>query len=148
MVVQGVDPAGPRVQFVETGALANVALQMFDTLLEYDKNMNIVPSVAESYKLLDDQVTWQFKIRKGIKFWNGEVLDAKAVKFTFDRRWTRICGSKDLNDPFPAALALITPTSSTISPSTLSSRNRVCSSRSTSPSIPPRATITKRTRRR
>lgn len=101
VIVQGVDPPTLDVQFVETGALANVALQMFDTLLEYDKNMNIVPSVAESYKLLDDQITWQFKIRKGIKFWDGEVLDANAVKFTFDRMMDADLRKQGLNDPFP-----------------------------------------------
>lgn len=101
VIVQGVDPPTLDVQFVETGALANVALQMFDTLLEYDKDMNIVPSVAESYKLLDDKITWQFKIRKGIKFWDGEVLDAKAVKFTFDRMMDDSLRKQGLNDPFP-----------------------------------------------
>jgi len=101
VIIQGVDPPTLDVQFVETGALANVALQMFDTLLEYDKDMNIVPSVAESYKLLPDQVTWQFKIKKGIKFWDGEVLDANAVKFTFDRMMDPELRKQGLNDPFP-----------------------------------------------
>lgn len=87
-------------QFSEAGNLGNIEQHLFDFLIAYDKNMQIVPSAAESYTLQPDNKTWQFKIRKGIKFWNGEPLDAKAVKFTFDRIGNENLRKQGLNDPY------------------------------------------------
>lgn len=87
-------------QFSEAGNLGNIEQHLFDFLIAYDKNMQIVPSAAESYTLLPDNKTWQFKIRKGIKFWDGEPLDAKAVKFTFDRIGNADLRKQGLNDPY------------------------------------------------
>lgn len=42
-----------------------------------------VPVLAESWKNID-ATTWHFKLRPGIKFSNGEPMDAAAVKATFD----------------------------------------------------------------
>ena len=39
------------------------------------------PSLAESWRQLDD-VTWEFKLRKGVKFHNGHEFTAEAVRFT------------------------------------------------------------------
>ncbi len=39
--------------------------------------------LAESYKVLDD-VTWEFKLRKGVKFQNGDEFTAEDFKYTFD----------------------------------------------------------------
>ena len=35
--------------------------------------------------MLDDNKTWQFKLRQDVKFWDGEPLTAEVVKFVFDR---------------------------------------------------------------
>jgi peptide/nickel transport system substrate-binding protein len=42
------------------------------------------PLLATSWKTLND-TTWQFSLRQGVKFTNGEPFDANAVKFSFDR---------------------------------------------------------------
>ncbi|HXH13302.1 MAG TPA: ABC transporter substrate-binding protein [Alphaproteobacteria bacterium] len=48
------------------------------------KTLRPVPSIAESLKPIDD-VTWEIKLRPGIRFHNGEPVDAAAVKFTLER---------------------------------------------------------------
>ncbi len=59
--------------------------QIFDTLLMRDQtSLAIGPSLAESYRLVDDK-TWEFKLRRGIKFHNGEPFDGAAVKFSIGR---------------------------------------------------------------
>jgi peptide/nickel transport system substrate-binding protein len=46
--------------------------------------MNILPGLAESWTNLDERTT-QFKLRKGVKFHNGEELKAEDVKYSFER---------------------------------------------------------------
>jgi peptide/nickel transport system substrate-binding protein len=60
---------------------------VYETLLKYkDGTTEIVPNLAESYSISADKLTYTFKIRKGIRFQDGETLDAAAVKFNIDRQ--------------------------------------------------------------
>lgn len=63
---------------------ATIVDNIFDTLVMRDKEMKLVPGLAESWTAIDD-TTWEFKLRQGVKFHNGEDFDAEAVKFTIDR---------------------------------------------------------------
>ena len=62
----------------------------YDRLVKYkvvkgEGSTEVEPMVAESWKSSPDGLVWTFKIRKGIKFDDGTTLDAKAVKFSFER---------------------------------------------------------------
>ncbi|HSR10341.1 MAG TPA: ABC transporter substrate-binding protein, partial [Thermodesulfobacteriota bacterium] len=58
---------------------------LYDNLVYRDQNtLKIVPHLAESWKVVDD-TTWEFKLRKGVKFDNGEPFTAESVKFTIER---------------------------------------------------------------
>ncbi|MDE3075700.1 MAG: hypothetical protein KGJ86_09730 [Chloroflexota bacterium] len=56
---------------------------VYDTLVNVDSGKP-APAVAESWTA-SDPTNWTFKLRQGVKFSNGEDLDANAVKFTVDR---------------------------------------------------------------
>ncbi len=68
---------------------------MYDSLLTFDPQGNVVGNVAESYNLSPDGLTWTFNIRKGIKFHNGDPLTAADVAWTLQR-----FGSKESTNPW------------------------------------------------
>ena len=61
-----------------------VLKNMFDSLTTRDETMRVVPQLAESWRALSDTV-WEFRLRRGVKFHNGDDLTAADVKFTLDR---------------------------------------------------------------
>jgi peptide/nickel transport system substrate-binding protein len=56
---------------------------IYDSLLEWDKDLNIKPALAESWETPDDK-TWIFRLRRGVKFHDGKELDSEDVKYSFD----------------------------------------------------------------
>lgn len=55
---------------------------MWDSVVELDPKTNqIVPGAAKSWKIIND-TTWEFTLHDGIKFHNGNPLNAEAVRFT------------------------------------------------------------------
>src|SRR2546427_10184615 len=62
----------------------NMLEHIYDRLLDRDpKTFKPVPMLATSYKIVND-TTWEFTLRKGIKFHNGEPFTAQSVKATLD----------------------------------------------------------------
>ena len=55
-----------------------------ETLVKIDGNLEIQPWLAESWEQLD-KTSWKFKIKDGITFHDGTLVDGAAVKASFDR---------------------------------------------------------------
>jgi peptide/nickel transport system substrate-binding protein len=63
---------------------AYISRQTLESLVAQDKGGKIVPWLATSWKVSDDQKTWTFKLKPGVKFTDGTPLDAAAVKENFE----------------------------------------------------------------
>ncbi len=66
---------------------------VYQSLTMFDEKGNVVPALAESWEN-PDPLTWVFKLRKGVKFHNGDELEAEDLVFWL--RW--------MNDPNTAAV--------------------------------------------
>src|ERR1043166_8143010 len=72
----------------ETEALITPFMMLYaihDALTKPMPGKIITPSLAESWTVSKDGLTYDFKIRKGVKFHNGDPVTAEDVKFTFER---------------------------------------------------------------
>lgn len=56
-----------------------------ETLVRFDENGEIMPCLAESWEISEDQLTWTFKIREGVKFSNGDDMTPELVKASLER---------------------------------------------------------------
>lgn len=63
---------------------ARVMRQIYDTLMGLDENMEIYPLLAESYEQIDP-LTWEFKLKEGVKFHDGNEMTADDVVFSIER---------------------------------------------------------------
>jgi peptide/nickel transport system substrate-binding protein len=62
----------------------SLAMHFFDALVIFDEKQRVTPGLAVSWKTIDD-LTWEFKLRKGVKFHDGSPFTADDVVFTMNR---------------------------------------------------------------
>ncbi|TFZ06413.1 ABC transporter substrate-binding protein [Ramlibacter henchirensis] len=77
----GLDPTGGAASSIGEVTLYNI----YETLTKIHPDGNVTPLLAESWEVSPDLTTYTFRLRKGVKFHNGEPFNAQAVKFSFDR---------------------------------------------------------------
>jgi peptide/nickel transport system substrate-binding protein len=83
-VAQGIDAEFLDVQMTNNIVTLIINTSIYDTLLTRDKQLQLVPNLATSYKNVSEKL-WEVKLRPNVKFHNGEPFDANAVKFSFER---------------------------------------------------------------
>ena len=66
----------------------SISNTMYESLITFDENQNIVPLLAESYKAEDDNLTYTFVLKDGVTFHDGSPVTAEDVKYSFDRMMT------------------------------------------------------------
>jgi peptide/nickel transport system substrate-binding protein len=90
-----------------------------DKLFDIDEKLNIVPQLGLSYETSADGKEMTIKLRPGVKFHDGEPLDAEAAKFSLERHLTMPTSFRkpelaaldhvDVVDPLTIKLVLKTP---------------------------------------
>ena len=87
----GLDPTGGAASSIAEVTLYNI----YETLTRINPDGSVTPLLAESWEVSPDLTTYTFKLRKGVKFHNGEPFNAQAVKFSFDRAGAEKSTNKD-----------------------------------------------------
>jgi peptide/nickel transport system substrate-binding protein len=85
VLAQGVDPTTLDMHNQSETPASNVGRHIFDSLVERDQSLKIVPALAAELPKLVAPTTWEVKLRKGVKFHNGEDFNADSVKFSLER---------------------------------------------------------------
>jgi ABC-type oligopeptide transport system substrate-binding subunit len=75
------DPA-----MIDSEAEAEVAHNIFDGLLKFDNNLNVIPDIAMSLPTISpDGLTYTFKLRQDVTFSNGDKVTSKDVLYSWNR---------------------------------------------------------------
>ena len=90
-----------------------------DKLFDIDDKLAIVPQLATAFEWSGDAKTLLIKLRPGVKFHDGETMDAEAVKFSLERHLTLqgsfrraeigVVQTVEAVDPTTVKLTLATP---------------------------------------
>jgi peptide/nickel transport system substrate-binding protein len=97
-VVMGMtlEPPGLDPTNAAAAAIAEVSLyNIYEPLTKINEDSSVAPLLAESWQASPDLKTYTFKLRKGVKFQNGEPFDSAAVKFSFERNAVPTSTNKD-----------------------------------------------------
>jgi ABC-type transport system substrate-binding protein len=89
----------------------SITMNVFEHLIELDKDGTLVPCLATSWEWRDDRAL-DVTLRQGVTFHNGEVLDAEIVKLNWEenirQRQPHIVGVY-MNFPAGSTLEILTP---------------------------------------
>lgn len=84
---QGAEPRGLDPALVDDGESAKVMINIYEGLLKYaDDSTKVEPSLAKSWDVSPDGLTYTFHLQEGVKFHDGTDFDAEAVKINIDRQ--------------------------------------------------------------
>lgn len=62
--------------WIEPRSLLSIRFAVFEGLVRYDDNLNIVPLLAESWTVSDDAKQWIFTLRDGVRYHDGSSVTA------------------------------------------------------------------------
>lgn len=68
-----------------TASTSRVMQNVHSSIVTVDKNLNVIPNLAESFEVSEDGLTYTFKLRPGVKFHNGAAMTSADVKYSFER---------------------------------------------------------------
>jgi len=72
----------------------SVAAKLFNGLVRFDEQMNVVPDIASGWEVSQDGLTYTFSLRRDVLFHNGRRLTAHDVKYSFERVLSPDSGSR------------------------------------------------------
>jgi peptide/nickel transport system substrate-binding protein len=113
--VSSLDP-----HFVNIAPNIAFSQHLFDALVHVDANGRLIPGLATSWRAIDP-TTWEFKLRRGVKFHDGSELTADDVVFSLNRpatltnspgpftSYTKQITDKQIVDPYTVRLKTATP---------------------------------------
>ncbi|HEV8309213.1 MAG TPA: ABC transporter substrate-binding protein [Methylomirabilota bacterium] len=85
VIAQGVDPTSLDTMNQQETPASNLARHLYEGLVMRDQNLDLVPALAVELPKTVAPTTWEVKLRRGVRFHNGEEFTAESVKFSLER---------------------------------------------------------------
>ena len=96
VLAMALEPPGLDPTAGAASAIAEITqYNVYETLTKIHSDGSVTPLLAEGWEVSPDLRTYTFRLRKGVKFQNGEPFNAQAVKFSFDRAGAEKSTNKD-----------------------------------------------------
>ncbi|UCE30123.1 MAG: ABC transporter substrate-binding protein [Burkholderiales bacterium] len=105
----GLDPTAGAAAAIAEITLYNI----FETLTKVNSDGSVRPLLAESWSISDDLKTYTFKLRRGVRYQNGEPFSSANVKFSFERAAGEKSTNKDKRT-FAGMAGIETPDAHTV----------------------------------
>jgi peptide/nickel transport system substrate-binding protein len=77
--VTSIDP-----HFAALASNVNISSHIFEPLTQVDADAQLIPALAESWRSIDS-LTWEFKLRRGVRFHDGSEFSAEDAMFSLER---------------------------------------------------------------
>ena len=102
------DPAELDPHLTSLTAAWHVIEHVYEGLVSYDASLAPIPSLAESWEVSEDGLTYTFALRQGVMFHNGREFTSDDVVYSFGRMMDPETGSPSASD-FTAVTAVEAP---------------------------------------
>lgn len=114
-------PVAVDPHFFNNDAISALCSHMYEPLIGIDADGKLLPLLAVSWRAIND-TTWEFKLRKGVKFHDGSDFTAEDVVFSLDRpgtiqnspssftTYTKSITAKKIIDPLTIQITTAAPT--------------------------------------
>lgn len=97
IALQG-EPTSLDAQYPDDGNMRPVTDNVLECLFALDgQTLEVIPRLATEMKMIDN-VTWEVKLREGVKFHDGDTFDAEDAAFSINRIIDPAFGSQILSD--------------------------------------------------
>jgi oligopeptide transport system substrate-binding protein len=92
-IVPGAEPTTLDPHLGGDSTSAEYMVEIYSGLMKYDRQLKLVPDIAESYQVSDDGLVYTFKLRPEAMFQDGKPIRAVDFKWSFERACDPATGS-------------------------------------------------------
>ena len=105
----GLDPTSDTAAAIDRIVWSN----LFETLIKVDDQGRLLPGLAEQWEVSEDGKTYTFRLRKNVRFHNGEPFNAAVAKWNLER--VMAADTKNIHpEYFRVIAAMATPDDNTL----------------------------------
>lgn len=95
IVVQSSNPPSLDAMVTTSQMSRNITMNIYEMLYGFSEDIRPIPILASGVQISDDGLTYRFGLREGVKFHNGDVMDAEDVRASL-ARYKEIGGTKSM----------------------------------------------------
>lgn len=92
-ILPGAEPTTLDPHLSGDATSSEYMVEIFSGLTTYDRDLNLIPDLAESYDISDDGLVYTFKLRAEATFHDGKPIQAEDFKWSFERACDPATGS-------------------------------------------------------